>query len=356
MSRRTRKRDAAQQPKATNEPGQRAAAVSVTSSLVTVGPTSVEGAAEAWTPSPLALLDDDAYEQRKTLMLRELERTEDIKRSILIEGTEGEGDYGVIPGTQKKALFQSGAEKFNKLAGLQPRYVRECRYGDGETAPDFTFEVECQLVDTQGTVHGSGGGSASNWEKKYRYRSGQLECPQCGGLFVFASRKSDEPGWFCWRAKGGCGENYGPDDERLLSQGSGVSDNPDPFDVFNTVRQMADKRAYVKVTRTTHALSNTFTQDPGGDEGNGGSAAPAGQKKAEKAKRAGRTKVTEGQLRAARERMADRAKTFGDAGVNSTEIEINLCEVFGVKALADLEENELVNLMKAIGQWEPPTS
>ncbi len=355
MSRRNRKRTEAQASKATNEPAQRAAAVSVPSSLVSTGPASIEGAAEAWTPSPLALLDDDAYEQRKVLMLRELKRTEDIKRSILIEGTEGDGDYGVIPGTQKKALFQSGAEKFNKLAGLQPRYVRECRYGDGETAPDFTFEVECQLVDTRGIVHGSGGGSASNWEKKYRYRSGQLECPQCGGLFVFASRKADDPGWFCWRAKGGCGENYGPTDERLLSQGSGVDDNPDPYDVFNTVRQMADKRAYVKVTRTTHALSNTFTQDDDAD-GASGSAAPAGQKKAEKAERAGRTKVTEGQLGAARERMAERAKTFGDAGVNSTEIEINLCEIFKVKALVDLNENEMPNLMKAIGQWEPPGS
>jgi hypothetical protein len=354
MSRRQRKRDQAQTQKATNEPGQRGAAVSVPSSLVPVAPASIEGAAEAWTPSPLALLDDDAYEQRKTLMLRELERTEDIKRSILIEGTDGDGDYGVIPGTQKKALFQSGAEKFNKLAGLQPRYVRECRYGDGETAPDFTFEVECQLVDTQGTVHGSGGGSASNWEKKYRYRSGQLECPQCGGLFVFASRKSDEPGWFCWRAKGGCGENYGPTDERLLSQGSGVSDNPDPFDVFNTVRQMADKRSYVKVTRTTHALSNTFTQDD--DDGRGPAPAKTAENGDKKAQRAGRTKVTEGQLGAARARMAERAKTFGDAGVNSTEIEINLCQVFKVKALADLNENELVNLMKAIGQWEPPGS
>ncbi len=38
-----------------------------------------------------------------------------------------------------------------------------------------------------------------------------------------------------------------------------------------------------------------------------------------------------------------------DAGVNSTEIEINLCEVFGVKALADLEENGMPDLMKAIG-------
>jgi hypothetical protein len=321
---------------------------------------SVGGLGDLYTPSPLAVLSDDAFDERLAVLVLEQERIEKVKRAILKfdEQGDGGGDYGVIPGTKKPSLYQSGAEKFNRLFQLRPVYRRDRVEGDGEKTPDFRFLVECDLVDAEGRVIGTGAGSCSNFEVKYRYRNAGLVCPDCEATEIRVSKFEDSKGFYCWRkpeqGHDGCGAQFGPDDQRITSQTVGRISNPDPHDCENTVQQMADKRAYVKATRTTHALSNTFTQDGGGDDQGG--PPPTQAKKDQKAQRAGRTKITEGQLGAARERMAERAKTFGDAGVNSTEIEINLCESFGVKALADLEEKVMPDLMKAIGQWEPPTS
>jgi hypothetical protein len=307
---------------------------------------------EAWSPSPLALLSDEEFEGRLVLMQCELARIEKIKRAILTEDKEGggNGDYGVIPGTKKPTLYQSGAEKFNKLAGLQPRYFRHRYEGDGETAPQFRYEVECQLVDMDGRVHGTGGGAANNFEKKFRYRNANLVCPVCGQETVFVSKR--DPGWFCWRAKGGCGEQFGPGDQRIATQSSGVKENEDPHDLDNTVRQYADKRAYVKATRTTHALSNTFTQDIEDDPANAGRDADDRPERTERGNKKDRPKVTEGQAKMIGERAKERAKDF--EGVCGADI---LHAVLGEERAAEnVFQDELPETVKAISFWEPPVN
>lgn len=312
---------------------------------------------EAWSPSPYALLDEPSFQSRVDLMRTELRRTEEIKRAILIEDPgDGTGDFGVIPGTQKASLYQPGAEKFNKLAGLQPAYSRECRYGDGDTAPHFSFEVECHLVDEAGRVHGSGGGAANNFEKKFRYRTANLICPRCGVEAVLESRKANEPGFFCWRRRDGCGENFAPDDVRIITQDKGVKENDDPFDLFNTVRQYADKRAYVKATRTTHALSGTFTQDDDDDDPANAGTDPKAQagKAQDRARKAGRTAATPQQVRAIRDRIREKVTDFPDSGIQPDTIEAGLCGEFGVETLEELVQVDVPNVMKAVFAWEPP--
>lgn len=314
---------------------------------------------DLYSPSPLALLSDDAFAERLQVLQLEQRRIEEVKRAILVEDVEGDGsgDYGVIPGTRKPSLYQSGAEKFNRLFALRPVYRRERFEGDGEKTPNFRFLVECDLVDGNGEIAGTGAGTCSNFEVKYRYRNASLVCPDCGAAEIRVSKFEDSKGFFCWRkpeaGHDGCGNQFGPDDERITTQTVGRKDNPDPHDVENTVQQMADKRAYVKATRTTHALSNTFTQEGGGDHGDSEKKDPAFVDGA-KARRAGRTKATPPQVKAVRDRIAERAEAFVDAGVSAAEIEKALCAEFKVESLDDLTEVDVPNVVKAAFAWEPP--
>lgn len=127
-------------------------------------------------------------------------------------------DYGMIPGVKKPSLFQPGAERINLAFGVVARYRivekeidhdRENQYETrGRTAVSFglyRYVVECELVlRDSNEVVGTGLASCSSLESKYVSR---------------------------------------------------------PRDSENTVLQMAEKRAFVRATRTAYGLSDEFTQD-----------------------------------------------------------------------------------------------
>jgi hypothetical protein len=318
---------------------------------------------DLYTPSQLALLSDEAFTERLEVLKLEQQRIEDVKRAILVEDTagDGSGDYGLIPGTKKPSLYQSGAEKFNRLFALRPVYRRKRFAGDGEKTPHFRYLVECDLVDTNGAVHGTGAGTCSNFEVKYRYRNAALTCPDCGADEIRVSKFADSEGFYCWRKpeKGahGCGAQFGPDDQRLISQTVGRKENPDPHDIENTVQQMADKRAYVKVTRTTHALSNTFTQEGGAEPAAGDTPPPdEGEGEEKRAQRAGRTTATPPQIKAIRDRILAKLGDFADSGITAAEIEAGIAAQFEVEKLEDLTEAQVPEAVKAVFAWEPPGS
>lgn len=119
--------------------------------------------------------------------------------------------YGKIPGCgNKPTLLQPGAQVLNLTFQLAPKFLiekEELERGHRE------YIVTCDLCSkVTGQLVGSGAGSCSTMEKKYRYR------------------------------KGG-------------------SENPDIADVYNTVLKMAMKRALVHATLNTTAASDMFTQD-----------------------------------------------------------------------------------------------
>ena len=126
--------------------------------------------------------------------------------------------YGTVPGTKgKPTLFQSGAEKICLMFKLVPSYsVSREELGGGHRE----YTVTCTLAQRgSGTVEGSGMGSCSTMESKYRYRN-QWENGQ----------------------------------KRRV-------ENPDIADVYNTVLKMAKKRALVDAVKSTTAASDIFTQD-----------------------------------------------------------------------------------------------
>lgn len=309
------------------------------------------GSLGAWSPSPLALLSDDEFEKRLVVLKDEQRRIAKVKQALLVL----DRDYGLIPGTQTPSLFQPGAEAYNRLAHLRPRYIVKRETGDGEAAPPVRFQVECELLDADGRIHGTGFGSASFWEKKFRYRNSLLECPECGGEFVFKSK--NDPGWFCWKTKGGCGAQFGPKDQRIATQKPGLKENEDPHDLDNTILQYACKRAYVKATRTTHALSNAFTQDvedmdPADVQQHGTERTARAEKKQKRQDQAAKA-VSEGQVAMLVQRSKEAAERTGDDSITYQVVLADVLKKLGIERIEAVPQSRLPEAVKAFATWAP---
>lgn len=185
---------------------------------------------------------------------------------------EGE-DFGVIPGTgTKPTLLKPGAEKICAYFGYVPKY--EILTGSIEDwsgklygEPLFFYHISCALLRDKSPV-GEGSGSCSTWEKKYRYRSSKRTCPSCGAAALIKGKPEWDKGEYikrgsfkCFEKKGGCNAQFFGDDPEIMNQPLGDVPNPDFADVINTVRKMADKRAYIAATLSATGASQWFTQD-----------------------------------------------------------------------------------------------
>lgn len=190
------------------------------------------------------------------------------RRNIMVEFVKRamrlDTDYGKIPGTDKNTLLKPGAEKLCTLFALTPRFV-EVKAVEDWTGADhngeafFYYWIKCQLLH-DGVVIGKGDGSCNSWEKKYRYRSAQRVCPNCGKPTIFKSKNPGE-GYYCWTKKDGCGAKFAEDAEAIISQQVGQVPNTDIFDQTNTLLKMAQKRSLIAATLIAVNASEFFTQD-----------------------------------------------------------------------------------------------
>ncbi|MCP4148069.1 MAG: hypothetical protein GY757_10005 [bacterium] len=106
----------------------------------------------------------------------------------------------------------------------------------------ITVIMEVPIINTINTsTVGVGIGACSTMETKNRYYGELRKCPECNASTLYESKKDN--GWFCWKKKGGCGKSFTASDSRITSQPVGKAENTNPIDKFNTVLQMAKKRA-----------------------------------------------------------------------------------------------------------------
>jgi len=191
---------------------------------------------------------------------------EDIKAQVnliqhVMQDVMKEGEhFGTIPGCgDKKVLFKSGAEKIMmtfRLSNDTEIEVLEMLNGHRE------YRIKCTLFSPDGQRLGTGVGSCSTMEGKYRFRQGGYTCPACGASDTIIKGKSEYGGgWICFKKKGGCGEKWNDGDASIESQLVGKVDHDNPADYYNTCLKMAKKRALVDATLTTTAASDIFTQD-----------------------------------------------------------------------------------------------
>lgn len=172
-------------------------------------------------------------------------------------------DYGSFAGVSKPSLLKPGAEKISTLFGLTPQFncIDKIMNWNGEGNPDnepfFYFEYKCELYKS-GEYVSSCVGSCNSWEKKYRYRKGELVCPNCGQP-LRRSKNKDE--FYCWTKTGGCGATFPTDDPRVSNQKVGDVKNFDTAEQVNTFQKMAQKRAFIGAVLIACNLSEYYTQD-----------------------------------------------------------------------------------------------
>jgi hypothetical protein len=130
------------------------------------------------------------------------------------------------------------------------------------------YRVKCRLIHIPtGNLVGTAAATCSTMEAKYRYRGGARKCPQCGkeaikkSKFPPRDKPNAQPGYYCFAKVGGCGANFDADDQDIIGQSETKSENPDLADTYNTVQQIAQKRALLAATKTATGASNLFTQD-----------------------------------------------------------------------------------------------
>jgi hypothetical protein len=65
----------------------------------------------------------------------------------------------------------------------------------------------------------------------------------------------------CFAKKGGCGAKFAESDPTIVDQPVGDVENPDPYDLLNTLLKISEKRSYVDATLRATATSGLYTQD-----------------------------------------------------------------------------------------------
>lgn len=175
-------------------------------------------------------------------------------------GMDG-GDYGPIPGAgKKKVLLKSGADKLCELYGLYDEYEIEAQ--ENFETKLFYYKITCILKSRRDdSVVGTGVGSCSTYESKYRWRDEQRKCPKCDSPAIIKGKEEYGGGWLCFAKKGGCGAKFKDGDTAIEGQKIGRMENPDIMDTVNTVLKMAKKRAKIDAVIGVTRSSGIFTQD-----------------------------------------------------------------------------------------------
>lgn len=206
---------------------------------------------------------DGGGQVARAMTIEELRKNLQFIRDVMKQEMKEGQDYGTIPGAgPKPTLLQPGAQKLLMTFNLTERVKKETL----REYPNFHREYEFTItVVAANGKEWDGVGTCSTLESKYRYRKAERRCPKCKKPTIIAEKpefvKGREPGFVCWKKKGGCGELFHAQHPDIISQPTEDVENPDPADQWNTVRKMAFKRALVAAAINATNTSELWTQD-----------------------------------------------------------------------------------------------
>lgn len=156
-----------------------------------------------------------------------------------------DGDYGIIPGTDKPTLFKPGAEKLCELYGYAPIVADLQETADYETG-HYRVVVRIALIHKgSGVKVAEGIGECNTRESRYFYRWAYKKEAQ-------ATLGVDPDTLPSIKFKEYEGQ-YGPYRRYRL-------ENDDLFSLWNTILKMGKKRALVDATLSATRSSGIFTQ------------------------------------------------------------------------------------------------
>jgi len=179
-----------------------------------------------------------------------------IMTDIMVKNTH----YGVIPGCQKPSLWQPGAEIICAAFRLRPVFDDDIRdLGNGHR--EVISRVLLFHINT-GEELSQASGSCSTMEKKYRYRNDYKSTGVAvPGKYWDLKKANKIKEAADLMPKKGCTPKKTEDGKWIWFEASGLQENEDLADIWNTVLKMAHKRAFVAATRTVMGASGIFEQD-----------------------------------------------------------------------------------------------
>ena len=237
--------------------------------------------------------------------------------------TEGE-HFGTIPGCgNKKVLFKSGSEKIMMTFRLSnDTEIETLDMAGGHRE----YRIKCTLFSPDGLKLGTGVGSCSTMEGKYRFRAGtgdvtSVPVPKAywdarnSGDLQKASKALKDAA----ASAGLDGDKFGTkkgDAGWMIATIIDKAEHDNPADFYNTCLKMAKKRALVDATLTTTAASDIFTQDIEDDPDlyrkGGYQTAPEEEKKNEPAPKQEEEKKEKPAEKKKAEKPAEKAKTTAE--------------------------------------------
>lgn len=191
--------------------------------------------------------------------LAEIKNQVNLIQQVMREVMKEDEHYGVIPGCgNKPALLKPGAEKLM----LTFRLANDLDVQTVEL-PNFhrEYRVKATIYAPSGQRLGTGVGSCSSMESKYRFRTGPIENTGKVVPEEYWTYRESNPAK-AQELLGGKGFSTKKVGTKyyIVKQGERVEyDNP--ADYYNTVLKMAKKRALVDAVLTSTAASDIFTQD-----------------------------------------------------------------------------------------------
>lgn len=171
------------------------------------------------------------------------ERLTALKRFVASELQEGI-DYGTIPGTFKPSLWQPGAQKLGNIFGFYPAFelVKELEDWD---KPLFMYRYKCRIVSKRDEVtQAECEATCSSMEGKYHWRWIDATPDE-----KKQAKELEESPDYKWRKARG----------KTVFQKR--VENPDIFDLPNTILRMAQKRAFVGAIITATRCADIFSYD-----------------------------------------------------------------------------------------------
>jgi len=203
---------------------------------------------------------------------------QNVMDDLMQEGTH----YDDVTGDGRNSLMQPGAEKLCFAFKFAPSFDITREDYDAEQVPNADepvdghreYTVECKLHHRPtGQYVGSGSGSCSTLESKYRYRKidQTTEVPIPGEFWDSYEDSMANADFSILEEEltangvdipdgGEAGVTKNDDGEwRITVKAKG--ENPDIAVQYNTVLKMAEKRALVNAVKRSTAASDIFTQD-----------------------------------------------------------------------------------------------
>lgn len=266
----------------------------------------------------VAVADQGAYVGSNLPVTRADFEALDAQRKMLVEFVAKQMvkdvDYGVIPGTPKPSLFKPGAEKLNRLFGLGARFtLSEKEFDRVGNFSMYAYKAEIYHLKS-GHVVGECEGSCNSQEKKYKERKEWVQV-----------------------------KPYPAKKEQVVTA--------TPIaDIDNTLRKMAQKRAYVGGTILATGASDFFSQDLEDLEENG---VPTGQQNQNQQQQKESAETDPAEIR--RQKINKLMTSFKQIGVSEIMIRDKF-KVDNVLNLTDEQLGQLAGFGNAISKENKPVS